>query len=131
MFTAALLISSVAWSGVAVVVHPNNTNTMKADDISRLFLGKKKSFPDGSAATPVDQTAGSDNRSAFSTKVLKKSDRQTKSYWAQLLFTGRGTPPKEVGSSVDVKKLIAQDPSLIGYIDSADVDTSVKIVFQF
>lgn len=128
---AAMLMSCAAWSGVAVVVHPGNANTMSEDDISRIFLGKKKAFPDGSDAIPVDQADGSANRSAFVSTVLKKNDQQIKAYWAQLLFTGKGTPPKEVGSSADVKKLIAQNPSLIGYIDTADVDASVKVVFQF
>lgn len=129
--TVAVLMSCAAWSGVAVVVHPGNTNAMSEDDISRIFLGKKKAFPDGSDAIPVDQADGSANRSAFVSTVLKKNDQQIKAYWAQLLFTGKGTPPKEVGSSTDVKKLIAQNPSLIGYIDTADVDASVKVVFQF
>lgn len=131
LVAAGLLFSCAAWSGVAVVVHPGNANTMSEDDISRIFLGKKKAFPDGSEAIPVDQNDGSMNRSAFIATVLKKNDQQIKAYWAQLLFTGKGTPPKEVGSSADVKKLIAQNPSLIGYIDTADVDASVKVVFQF
>lgn len=131
VFAATVLMSCAAWSGVAVVVHPGNANSMSEDDISRVFLGKKKSFPDGSEAIPVDQADGSANRSAFVSSVLKKNDQQIKAYWAQLLFTGKGTPPKEVGASADVKKLIAQNPSLIGYIDTADVDASVKVVFQF
>lgn len=131
IFAATVFMSCAAWAGVAVVVHPANPNTMDEDDISRVFLGKKKTFPDGSEAIPVDQADGSANRSAFVSTVLKKNDQQIKAYWAQLLFTGKGTPPKEVGSSADVKKLIAQNPSLIGYIDSADVDGSVKVLFQF
>lgn len=131
VFIATLLMSVAAWSGVAVVVHPANPNAMSEDDISRVFLGKKKTFPDGSEAIPVDQADGSANRSAFVSTVLKKNDQQIKAYWAQLLFTGKGTPPKEVGSSADVKKLIAQNPSLIGYIDTADVDSSVKVLFEF
>lgn len=131
MFAVILLTSCAALSEVVVVVNSNNKNTMAEDDISRIFLGKTKSFPDGAEAIPVDQAAGAVNRSTFVGAVLKKNDRQLKAYWAQLLFTGKGTPPKEVGSSAEVKKLIAQNPSLIGYIDSADVDPSVKVVFKF
>ncbi|MBB3168022.1 phosphate ABC transporter substrate-binding protein [Simiduia aestuariiviva] len=131
VFAATVLLSCAAWSGVAVVVHPANPNAMDENDISRVFLGKKKSFPDGSEAIPVDQADGSANRSAFVSTILKKNEQQIKAYWAQLLFTGKGTPPKEVGSSADVKKLIAQNPSLIGYIDTADVDASVKVLYEF
>jgi len=129
--SATLLGSVAAWSGVAVIVHPSNANSLSQADISRIFLGKKKSYPDGSEAIPVDQKDGSAVRSTFVGTVLKKNDQQIKAYWAQLLFTGKGTPPKEVGASADVRALIAANPALIGYIDSADADGSVKVVHQF
>ncbi|GAA5315279.1 MAG: hypothetical protein AseanaTS_04840 [Candidatus Pelagadaptatus aseana] len=128
---ASLLVSVSAWSGVAVIVNANNSNTLSAADVTRIFLGKKKTFPDGSEAIPIDQAEGSATRSAFISTALKKNDQQIKAYWAQLLFTGKGTPPKEVGGSAEVKKLVAENPALIGYIDSGDVDSSVKVVHEF
>jgi ABC-type phosphate transport system substrate-binding protein len=128
---ASLIASVSAWSGVAVIVNPNNANALSEADVTRIFLGKKKAYPDGSEAIPVDQAEGSPIRSSFVGTVLKKNDQQIKAYWAQLLFTGKGTPPKEVGSGADVKKLIAENPALIGYIDSSEVDASVKVVHQF
>ena len=127
----SLIASAAAFSAVAVIVHPNNANSLTESDITRIFLGKKKSFPDGADAIPVDQKEGSAARSAFVGTVLKKNDQQIKAYWAQLLFTGKGTPPKEVGAGSDVKKLVSENPALIGYIDAADADGSVKVVHQF
>lgn len=129
--SATLFCSAMAWSEVAVIVHPSNGNSLSSTDITRIFLGKKKSFPDGSDAIPVDQKDGSAIRSKFVSMQLKKNDQQLKAYWAQLLFTGKGTPPQAVGSSVDVRKLISENPALVGYIDSADVDDSVKVIHQF
>ena len=129
--SASLIASASVWSGVAVIVNPNNANTLSEADVTRIFLGKKKAYPDGSEAIPVDQAEGSPIRSSFVSTVLKKNDQQIKAYWAQLLFTGKGTPPKEVGGGADVKKLIAENPALIGYIDSSEVDASVKVVHQF
>lgn len=120
-----------AWSGVAVIVNPANTNTISEDDISKIFLGKRKSFSDGGEAIPVDLSEGSAVRTEFVGSVLKKNDQQIKAYWAQLLFTGKGTPPKEVSSDANVKALVAQNPALIGYIASDQVDGSVKVVHQF
>ncbi len=128
---ASLMASAAAWSGVAVIVNPANSNALSGADVTRIFLGKKKSFPDGSEAIPVDQAEGSATRSTFVSTVLKKNDQQIKAYWAQLLFTGKGTPPKEVGSAADVKKLVSQNPALIGYIDSSEVDDSVKVAYEF
>ena len=127
----SLIASAAAFSAVAVIVHPSNGNSLSQSDITRIFLGKKKSFPDGVDAIPVDQQEGSAARSAFVGTILKKNDQQIKAYWAQLLFTGKGTPPKEVGSGADVKKLVSENPALIGYIDAAEADASVKIVHQF
>ncbi len=128
---ASLIASVSVWAGVAVIVHPNNVNALSEADVTRIFLGKKKAYPDGSEAIPVDQAEGSPIRSSFVSTVLKKNDQQIKAYWAQLLFTGKGTPPKEVGGGADVKKLIAENPALIGYIDASEVDGSVKVVHQF
>ena len=131
LVSLSLLVSATASSGVAVIVHPGNGNTMAADDVARIFLGKKKSFPDGSEAIPIDQNEGSATRSSFVSTVLKKNGQQIKAYWAQMLFTGKGTPPKAVNSASDVKKLVSENPNLIGYIDSSEVDDSVKVVGEF
>ena len=128
---STLMLSAMAWSGVAVIVHPSNASALSEKDISRIFLGKSKRFPGGSDAIPLDQAEGSAVRTSFVSTVLKKNDQQIKSYWAQLLFTGKGTPPKEVGSDSDVKKLVSQNPSLIGYIDSSEADDSIKVVYEF
>jgi ABC-type phosphate transport system substrate-binding protein len=126
-----LLASTSAWSATAIIVHPSNTNTLTKDDISRIFLGKKKVFPNGSEAIPIDLPEGSALRSAFVSTVLSKNDQQIKAYWAQLLFTGKGTPPKEISSDAEARKLVAENPALIGYIDKAQTDASVKIVYEF
>jgi len=126
------LLSAQAYAGVAVIVSANNGNTtIDADMVSRIFLGKTSSFPDGSPAIPVDQSEGAASRESFNETVLGKSSSQLKAYWSRLIFTGKGTPPKESGSDADVKALVANNPNLIGYIDSSAVDGSVKVVYSF
>ena len=126
-----ILMVNVAHAGVVIIVHPSNDNQLSSNDISRIFLGKKKSFPNGDQVIPMDLPEGNSVRSSFTSSVLKKNDQQIKSYWAQQLFTGKGTPPKTVANSTAVKELVAQNPALIGYIDSADLDDSVKAVAEF
>lgn len=132
---AALLISmasSVAFAEISVIVSANNPNAnIDKNTVSKIFLGKTKSFPDGSQAVPVDQNEGSATRATFNEQVLNKSDSQLKSYWSRLIFTGKGTPPKESGTDAEVKALVANNPNIIGYIDSAAVDASVKVVHKF
>jgi hypothetical protein len=44
------------------------------------------------------------------------------------MFTGKGQPPKVLASAAEVKKAVAADPQSVGYIDRADVDSTVKVV---
>lgn len=126
------LLSPLTHAEVAVIVSASNSNANMSDkDIAKLFLGKSKSFPDGSQAIPVDQNAGSAARSSFQDKVLGKSDSQLKSYWSRLIFTGKGTPPKESGDDAAIKSLVASNPNTIGYIDASAVDDSVKVLHKF
>lgn len=128
----ASLIAPLANAEVAVIVSASNGNsTMSDKDIAKLFLGKSKKFPDGSQAIPVDQNAGSAARTSFQDKVLGKSDSQLKSYWSRLIFTGKGTPPKESGDDAAIKSLVAGNPNTIGYIDASAVDDSVKVLHKF
>lgn len=132
---SALLISlasTVTFADTSVIVSASNPNaTLDQATVSKIFLGKAKSFPDGSQALPVDQDEGSAVREAFNNSVLGKSDSQLKSYWSRLIFTGKGTPPKPSGDDASVKSLVSNNPNIIGYIDSSAVDASVKVVHTF
>ena len=125
-------IGAMAHAEIAVIVSASNGNSaLDKDIIERIFLGKTASFPDGSQAIPVDQNEGNAAREAFNDKVLGKSSSQLKAYWSRLIFTGKGTPPKESGSDADVVALVAKNPNLVGYVDAAAVDGSVKVVYKF
>ena len=112
-----------ALAEVVIVVNPKNAAThMTADQVAQFFLGKSTMF------TPLDQAESSAIRAEFYKKVADKEPSQVKAIWSKLIFTGKGTPPKEYGSSADVKKAIAADANAIAYIEKAAVDASVKVV---
>jgi ABC-type phosphate transport system substrate-binding protein len=126
----ALVVNGAA-AEVAVIVHPSlGVDSLTEDDVARLFLGKAKSFPGGAQAVPINQNEGLPARAKFNETVCKKNASQYKAYWSQLVFTGKGTPPKDGGTEAEVKALIAANPSMIGYIDASAVDASVKVVYK-
>ncbi len=132
LLTAALaLTSQVAFADVAVIVHPSNNNTLDASELSRIFLGKVKNFPDGSQAVPINQADESPATSEFNSKVLSKSSSQLKAYWSKLVFTGKGTPPKAVTGDGDAISLVSSNPNIIGYVDATKVDASVKVIATY
>ena len=131
LFLPALFLSINVVAEVAVIVHPANASALTPDEITKLYLGRSKSFPDGSAAIPLAQVESTAVTNQFNEKILNKTGSQMKAYWSKLVFTGKGTPPKEVASDKDVIDLVSQNPSTIGYVDKSAVTPSVKVVTTF
>lgn len=124
-------VSAAAFAEVAVIVHPSvSIASMTDEDVARIFLGKSNNFPGGGQAVPINQDEGSPIRDKFNEAICKKNASQYKAYWSQLVFTGKGTPPKDAGKDAAVKALIAANPNMIGYVDAGSVDSSVKVVFK-
>jgi ABC-type phosphate transport system substrate-binding protein len=125
------LSAPLALAEVVVVVSSKSAaGSLTAAQAADIFLGKATSFPSGGQAIPIDQSEGSAIRDEFYTKVGGKSAAQVKAYWSKIIFSGKGQPPKEVADSAAVKKLIADNPNVIGYIDKGAVDGSVKVVLS-
>lgn len=129
MFT--LLCSTFSAMAVDVIVNPANGSALDENEIRKIFIGKSKSFSDGSKALPITQVEGSAITDEFNQKVLNKSSSQLKAYWSKLVFTGKGTPPKEAENDAEVIKLVASNPNLIGFVSSGAADGSVKVVKSF
>ncbi|PTT87526.1 hypothetical protein DBR42_11440 [Pelomonas sp. HMWF004] len=123
------LSAFAASAQVAVIVNPKSAAaSMTAEQVAGVFLGKTTTLPSGSTAAPVDQAESAAIRDQFYTKVTGKQAAQVKAAWSRLVFSGKGTPPKELASSADVKKFVAANPDAIGYIEKSAVDGSVKAV---
>ncbi len=115
---------------MVVIVHPSNASKISKSEIKQIYLAKRRTYHGGIKAYPVDQAEGSLIRELFNKNVLSKNSKQLKSYWAKLLFTGQASPPEVQAGDENVKKKVASDPGGIGYIDSASVDDTVKVVFK-
>jgi ABC-type phosphate transport system substrate-binding protein len=128
---AALLVLPFSLLADVLVVTGAKSSliTLSKNQVSDVFLGKVASLPDGSSATPIDQSESSPLRDEFYLKVTNKSAAQAKAHWAKLYFTGRGVPPHECIDSGDIKKTLNSTPGTIGYIERSSLDNSVKVIF--
>lgn len=116
---------------IAVIVHPGNpVQSLDSDQIAYLFLRKAKAFPGGVMAKPVLMPEDSAARTRFEREILRKEPLQIRAYWARLVFTGRGRPPKSMPSVVDVKRYVASEPAAISYIPDTEVDATVKVLYR-
>jgi ABC-type phosphate transport system substrate-binding protein len=132
VFAAALLALSLAPGGAAelvvIVSARNPAPALRGDQVAAIFLGQAGRFPDGAEAVAVDQPLGSPLRDEFYLRVAGKTPALLKAWWSKMVFTGRGQPPRELPDSAAVRRQVADNPSMIGYIDRSALDASVRPV---
>ena len=127
LFLFLLVTVSVSWGAEAIlIVHPQNPNdSISQKDAEKIYFNKKTSWDDGSSITPYAQKDPAIQR-LFVEQVLGKSMDRYILFWRKAIFTGKGTPPKEVEDNAAVKQLVASNPQAIGYITTDALDDSVK-----
>jgi len=113
---------------VAVVSAKSPVTALNPSQVADIFLGKTSRFPDGTQAVPIDLAEDSPARDKFYAQFTGKSPAQVKAHWSKIIFTGRGQPPRQASSYSEAKKMIAENPNAIGYIDNAEVDRSVRVL---
>jgi ABC-type phosphate transport system substrate-binding protein len=119
------LAFGAAHADVVVVVSAKSpASKLTKEQVADIFLGRSTSM------VPLDQAAGSPVRDQFYTKVAGQTAAQVKTLWAKLSFSGKGTPPKALGSDDEVKAQLAANPNAIAYMDKSKVDASVKTVLE-
>jgi ABC-type phosphate transport system substrate-binding protein len=113
---------------VVIVNHANPTTSLSAAELSKLFLKKQAKWSGGAKAAPVDQPESSPVRRQFSDAVHKMDVPSVKSYWQELVFSGRGEPPPERPSDGDVIAYVKANPNAIGYIAMSAQTPDVKVI---
>ncbi|MBS2025006.1 MAG: substrate-binding domain-containing protein [Deltaproteobacteria bacterium] len=119
--TVASALVGAAWADTrtdfVVIVHPANTVTsVERRFLADAFLKKITRWSDDVALRPVDLDPASPLRERFSEQVLSRSVSAVKSYWQQLIFSGRGIPPPELREEDAVVAYVLSHPGAIGYV---------------
>lgn len=114
----------------AVIVNKANASSVDKAAVAKMYTGDKKSWDDGTPIAALDLPEDNAARTAFSTDVLGKTVANVKSFWAQLVFSGKALPPKMLASDDDVKKFVSANKGAIGYIRTSAVDDSVKVAIK-
>ncbi len=122
-----LMASAGVCAEPVVIVNPGaDIERLDAKHIGAIFMRRDADH----ALEPFDQVHGNAIRKAFYEGVLNKTENQINAYWARLLFTGKGMPPKALDDDAAVKQRVASDVKAVGYIDSSALDDTVKLVYS-
>ena len=130
VFLQAAAASAPAYK--VVVSSSNPVTTLTRREAAAIFLKKKTRWEAGGEIAPVDQSASSLVRAAFTRDVLDTEglDRLSavQTFWQQQLYSGRSTPPAIKTSDAEVVAFVAAHRDAIGYVSGEAATTGVKIV---
>jgi ABC-type phosphate transport system substrate-binding protein len=129
---AALLTCAALPAGATddfkVVAHAENPATeLTAAQLSQFFLKKSIRWPDGVEVRPVEP-ATPRLRERFAEVIHEKSLSAIKSYWNQLIFSGRDVPPLEKSDDAAVLAYVRSNRGALGYVSSAADTAGVRVL---
>jgi ABC-type phosphate transport system substrate-binding protein len=105
-----------------LIVHPTNpARVIDRGFVAQAFLKKITHWPSGEALEPIDLDPRSPVRRRWSSDVLNRTVEAVKTYWQQMIFSGRSLPPPEVSTDEQVIDFVLHRPGAIGYV-SADAN---------
>jgi len=99
-------------------------DAISAADLRRVFLEERIALADGSHVEPVLEKGGPVHVAFLEYLGISEDDLQT--YYRTLVFTGKGSMPKELGSDAEVVAYVARTRGAIGYVSSAASLEGVK-----
>ena len=124
-----------SWAGTAVgaefvmIVHPKNPiSALDRRFLADLYFKKITHWPQDGVVQPVDQRVDAAIRQRFSEEILQRSVMGIKSYWQQLIFSGRGVPPPELKTDEEVREFVIQNPGSIGYVSGSANLRGVRVI---
>jgi len=115
---------------VVLIAHQSNSvSVLSQAEVRGIYLGKLKLFPGvKQKVIPIDQIKNSPVRKTFYSVIVEMSTSKLNRYWSKKIFSGRGTPPKQVNDDKEMIKLIAAERHALGYVYKSSLNDSVKVI---
>jgi hypothetical protein len=112
-------------SDVKVIANSSVTaSSVSAGDVKDVFLLDKDSLG-GSHVDPV-LSKGGPAHEAFLKDYLGKNDAALQAFYRSLVFTGKASMPKSLGSDGEVVAYVAKTKGAVGYVSSGASTEGVK-----
>jgi ABC-type phosphate transport system substrate-binding protein len=134
-FAATLLALGLAAAAAraepVVIVHPRNpVQRLSRDEARKIILGDQLSWPNADVVDLIELRSDDHAIAAALLALTHKTLAQIHARWNRLVFSGQANPPQRAATEAEVRSAVARSPGGIAVIDSANADSSVKIVLR-
>ena len=125
-----LCCPALSSAGMLVVVAESSPLAqMDRHEVRQLYMDNASRFG-GYTVTVLDMPEGSQQRERFYEGATGKSASQLKSYWARMIFTGQGMPPRQVKNARDMVQQVKQNPDAVGYVQESDLQEGLRVLLR-
>lgn len=135
IFLFLLLLPSFAGKAIcqnqeiAIIVHPENPITQITErHVSDIYLGRRKTFPNGKPVFPLEHERNAPLRRLFFSLINGMDIKRVNAYWTRLQFSGNVLPPLALDNDTAILEAVQTDLFAIGYVDATHLDESVKAI---
>jgi TonB family protein len=101
------------------------SDTISVGELKKVFLEENNSLGDGTHVQPVIEKDGPVHE-AFLQAYMGRTEDDLQSYYRTLVFTGKGSMPKELGSDAEVVAYVSRTRGAIGYVSPESSTEGVK-----
>lgn len=115
---------------VVVVVAQNSAITSLSENQLRQLYLEGSGRIAGNSVKALDLPEGNQTRKEFYQAAVGKTPAQMKSYWARMIFTGRGVPPRMVSGDRAMQVMLENNPELVGYLPVNQVTSGLKVLYR-
>jgi hypothetical protein len=122
-----LFAAAAMWAAdLKFIANPSvGAASVSSDEVKAVFLATKTSLSDGSHVEPVLLKSGAAH-ATFLKEYVGKSESALETYYRSLVFTGKGSMPKALGSDAEVIAYVAKTRGAIGYVSAGASAAGVK-----
>ncbi len=120
----------IAGEALAIIVNKANpVDELSLEDLRKYFRLERDRWSNDKKITVVMLPSGTPERELVLREIYHFTEGEFSQFFIQRSFAGRGgSAPKELASSVNVRKFVFNVPGAIGFIRAGEVDDSVKVL---
>lgn len=120
--------AEAAGDGLVVIANPDlSVDSIESKDLERIYLGKKTRWEDGTSIVTV-MLKGGTVHDEFIEDYVDRSVQRFATYWRQMVFTGKGVPPRSFVLETDLVAFVAKTPGSLGFASVGTDMAGVKVL---
>ena len=112
---------------VVVVGKDSPISSLSESQLRQLYLEGSGRIG-GISVKALDLPEDNRARKDFYQEAVGKTPAQMKSYWARMIFTGRGAPPRIVSGNRAMQVMLDNNPEMVGYLPANQVGDKLKVL---